>query len=59
MPTEITPPQSRRRAEVLKTKPVIMVIGYRRYRIDALVEITPLRPRSAEIIPIDTARQLR
>ena len=38
------------------SKPLILCIGNTRYRIESAVEITALRPRRAEVIPIDRAR---
>jgi hypothetical protein len=39
-----------------KSQPLVFVIGTRRYRIDSAVRITAMRPRRAEVIPIDRLR---
>ena len=38
------------------SKPLILCLGNARYRIESAVEITALRPRRAELIPIDRPR---
>jgi hypothetical protein len=35
------------------SKPLVLLIGNTRYAIQSRVEITPLRPTRAEVIPID------
>jgi hypothetical protein len=55
MATEFPVRPDARPALGFNSKPLLLIIGTTRYAIQSRVEITPLRPRQAEVIPIDRA----